>query len=161
MENIGSLIFIIIVINIISAIMRAIKGGKQKSQQAVQQAAVSPPPLPRSRIKLWVEDEDPEEEYDREFEMQDPFLSAETYSAETGYQSSQYEPEAEEYVKPPRKKAKPAAPAGRPLKKDAAVEQPCPQGINDLFKDKNAFLTSYILHEILEPPVTRRKRRTL
>lgn len=164
MEGFLPLIIIIIVINVINALTRAFRGGKKPVQGRPAQVSPPPPP-PERKIKLW------DDEYDDVNPGAEPGRSDLQFSetAETDYSAESYYPE----VVPPLERTGDQAaeqeqsvigsvPEGPALKVERK-QVVCPDNIGNtrlgkLFSSGDSFVSAYILHEILSPPVTRRRK---
>jgi hypothetical protein len=156
MENIFPLILIIIVFNVISAILKAFRGGKGAAQKVVQPPFAQP--AEQVKIKLWADDSyeenSPEPEYDYDYETEEEI--AESVAAPV------YPPPLPEevYVMPPVQKVHSAR--GTRATTDGNTrygETGQPVSPATVFASNNAFLNAYLFHELLQPPVSMRKKR--
>lgn len=155
MENIFPLILIIIVFNVISAILKAFRGGKGTAQK------VAPPvyaqPEQKVKINPWADYSLDEDEADLEPDYETTEAETESYAAPTP--APPPFPEAV-YRKPPEQKVESArgtrATADGSIGYDGASQPVSPAQV---LTSENAFLNAYIFHEILQPPVSMRKKR--
>ncbi|MDW7729175.1 MAG: hypothetical protein SCJ94_04095 [Bacillota bacterium] len=146
MESFIPLILIIIVFNVINAVMKAIRGGRNTvgKSQPVTEIRQAPP---ESKIKLWADDPFLD---DGLTEIEPESVTDDNY---TEYDLNSYEEEAV-----------PEAVSVQSIKPDSVKkafyrQQGSDVDFSAVFSEKNAFLSAFIFHEILEPPVTLRKKR--
>ncbi len=156
MENIFPLILIVIVFNVISAILRAFKGGKGTAQQVIQPPLAQPGE--QAKIKLWADDsyEESSSESDYDYEYETAAEGAESAAVPV------YPPPLPEevYIRPPAQKVHSAR--GTRATTDGNTrygETGQPVSPATVFASKNAFLNAYLFHELLQPPVSMRKKR--
>jgi hypothetical protein len=152
MENIFPLILIIVVFNVINAILKALKGGKGAAQKALPTAYTKPER--QVKINLWDDD------------------SFEEIPLESDYETS--EAETESFAAPMSTPPLPETLNRRHLEQKAESERikrvtnegntgygdpGCSVSPANVFASGDAFLSAYIFHEILQPPVSMRKKR--
>ncbi len=153
MENIFPLILIIIVFNVISAILKALRGGKEAAQKAALPAYVQPEQ--KVKINPWADHSLDETALEPDYET----LKDETESYSTSIPLPPPLPE-EAYRRPPVQKVESAR--GTRATTDGSTgyggaNQPVSPA--KVLASGNAFLNAYIFHEILQPPVSMRKKR--
>jgi len=152
MENIFPLILIIVVFNVINAILKSLRGGKGAAQQAPPRAYIQPEQ--KVKIDLWADDsfeESPSEPY---YETEE--ARTESFAAPT---TPPPLPETV-YRRPPAQKVESARGTRATTDGESGFDDTgqLASPVN-VFASKNAFLSAYILHEILQPPVSMRKKR--
>jgi len=146
MESFIPLILIIIVFNVINAVMKAIRGGGKTAGKSHPVTEIRQVP-PESKIKLWADDPFLD---DGITEVESESVTDKNY---TEYDQSRYEEEAiadavsVQSIRPDS------------VKKAFYRKQGSDVDISAVFSEKNAFLSAFIFHEILEPPVTLKKKR--
>ncbi len=151
MENIFPLILIIIVFNVISAILKAFRGGKGAVHKAPPSAYLRPEQT--EKIKLWVDDSFEEITMEPDYETAE--ASAESFAAPT---SPPPLPETV-YRRPPEQKTESAR--GTRVTTDGETSfdhKKRSTSPANVFASENSFLSAYIFHEILQPPVSMRKK---
>ncbi len=154
MDGFITLIILVIVFNLLSVVMRAIKGGntQSRSRQPVEKL---PPAFDANQIFPFAvkrEFGDPEEqEYETEPEAESTF--EDEHFAEYGEYDGEPEDLQEQTV---ARLPEPIVHAVRTKSAEASVTP----GIRTVLTEEDAFLAAFILHEILDtPPVLRRRGR--
>jgi len=157
MDGFITLIILVIVFNLISAVMRAIKGGGAAAgRQRPEKVMLPDSQLGRffSMAEFSGPDVPDQSEYNTEFEEE--AVSDSTYRL--------YEPEAMLELTPPQEAGRTilSRPAEPRTKTPEQVNRPAPAlGIRKVLTEKESFLAAFVLHEILEPPPTLRRRGKL
>ncbi len=156
MDGFITLIILVIVFNLFSAVLRAIKGGSAGAgrQRPVRELA---PASQLDRLFSIAETNDPGDPDRSEYETG---FEDEAVAEVTG---SLYEPKVEpEFVEDQEtERAILSEPAVTRIKTPDQVNRPAPGfGIRKVLTEKDSFLAAFVLHEILDvPPALRRRRR--
>ncbi len=164
MDGFITLIILVVVFNLLSAVMRAIKGGSAQTRSSRQPVQKPPPAFNLDAEELFPfavkrefsepEEQEYEAEPEREFdkEAEEELDDDQYYSDYTDYEDEPKELQEEPVTVLPQQ-VRPAAMPGKP---EAAVTP----GIRTVLTEKNSFLAAFILHEILDlPPSLRRMKR--
>ncbi len=153
MENIFPLILIIVVFNVISAILKALRGGKGAAEKAALPVYVQPEQ--KVKINPWADHSLDEAALEPDYETLED--ETESYSAPIPLLPPLPE---EVYRRPPVQKVESArgtrATTDGKTGYDDTGQSASPANV---FASKNAFLSAYIFHEVLQPPVSMRKKR--
>jgi hypothetical protein len=153
MENIFPLILIVIVFNVINAILKAFRGAKGADQKVLPPAYAQPGQ--KVAIDPWGDDSLDESSREPVYET----IEAETESYATPMPVPPPLPEAV-YRRPPAQKVESArgtrSTADGSIGYDGASQPVSPAKV---LASGNAFLNAYIFYEILQPPVSMRKKR--
>ncbi len=142
MEGLFPLILIIVVVNVINAVLRAVRGGKGKTDKEVP-VPISPP-LPERKIKIWADeliDDQTENDHVNQY-YDEAVVSAENRELD--------EP-AEERIEEPQ-------PVYRNQSYSGQEDVQALPGLTETFRDKDSLLKSFIFHEIIDKPVSRRRK---
>jgi hypothetical protein len=152
MENIFPLILIIIVFNVINAILKAFKGGKGSAGKESPPAYIQPGQ--KVKINPWI---------DHESDQFDPEPDHEVVEAETGSFAVPITPPPlpeKVYRIPPAQQVESARGTMATVDDSSGYDgigQPVSPA--KVLASENAFLNAYIFYEILQPPVSMRKKR--
>lgn len=148
MESFIPLILIIIVFNLINAVMKAIRGGGKPAGKSQPVTEIRQVP-PDSKIKIWADEPFLE---DNITESEPENITDQNYTEydQSGYEDEEKEADSEAVFV---QRIKPDS-----VKKAYYRKQGSDIDISALFSEKNALLSAFIFHEILEPPVTLRKK---
>ncbi len=153
MENIFPLILIIIVFNVISAILKALRGGKGVAQKAAPPAFIQPEQI--VKINPWADHSLDETALEPDYETLED--ETESYSAPITLLPPLPE---EAYRRPSAQKVESARGTRVSADGSAAYDDAGePVSPAKVLASGNAFLNAYIFHEILQPPVSMRKKR--
>ena len=152
MENIFPLILIIIVFNVINAILKAFRGGKGAAQKVAPPVYAQPEQI--VKINPWADHSLDETALEPDYETIE--AETESYAAPT---SPPPLPEAV-YIRPPAQKVESARGTRVTVDGSTAYDDAGePVSPAKVLASGNAFLNAYIFHEILQPPVSMRKKR--
>ncbi len=149
MEGIVTLIIIIIVFNIISALARAVKGGRQGEEQKVLDGTGEQ--QPDKTVRLW---EDGEDQFRYVSSTTGETYSFDRAGRDAGSADTAAAGVAEKEPAGPasEKQSRPVSTGVRP----AASPQP---GLQNILSNKESLVAAFIFHEIIDPPRSQRRKR--
>jgi hypothetical protein len=158
MDGFITLIILVIVFNLFSAVMRAIKGGgaaagRQKPGQEI---------VPVRRLEKFFSTIEPDDLDDPVYDY-DQYKTAIEDGVADEATGSLYEPVIKTEVAEEQEKELVVLPepAGKRNKMPDQIKRPAPVlGIKKVLTEKDSFLAAFVLHEILDvPPALRRRGR--
>ena len=154
MDGFITLIILVIVFNLLSAVMRAIKGGSAAAGRQRPEKVIAPDSQ-LGRFLSLAELSDPE------VPDQSAYATAIEDKAADELTGSLYEPEVESEIVKHQETARAilSEPSGISIKTPDQVSRPAPAlGIRKVLTEKDSFLAAFVLHEILDPPPALRRR---